>query len=64
MLNQGADDTARVVRADRQRRPVLVQGNEFDDGLVVHVGATRAIFLERGFIFPFQLGDYEITRLG
>ncbi len=64
MLDQGADDVARIVRADRQRRPVLVQGDELDDGLVVHVGATRAIFLERGFIIPLQLGDNEVSGLG
>ena len=64
MLDQGADDVARIVRADHLRRPILVQGDEFDDGLVVHVGTTRTVFLERGFIIPFQLGDYEITRLG
>ncbi len=64
MLDQGADDVARIVRADRERRPVLVQGDELDDELAVHVGATRAIFLERGFIIPFKLGDNEITRLG
>ena len=64
MLNQGADDMARIVRADRLRRPVLVQGDELDDGLAIYVGTTRTVFLERGFIIPFKLGNNEITRLG